>query len=314
MSFISDRLGHRNLLELISSYRMLGCALLPMVLWWVVLSAGFGLATDLVLSSRAFKLFYLFVFFGVGARLLLLLKHHRYGLFLPFLGIFVILFSGMYWYGLSFTGTVELGAQETFTGFQKLEGRRWGFPPKLPMALLSAPAQNYGKAVVALAGTKKELPSNGRIFWRGYSIKLVGEGMAPFLIIDEAIGDENNTGFVRLPLAGDKPPYFNFGILPHRFYLSLPDKGEVVRNGVTPPVLKLGIRRGKLNVLTREVKLGELVRFEGHSVRFENGAPWVRLEIRDERALYIFVSGAALLIIGGVFIVFRRIMQPEAQL
>jgi hypothetical protein len=309
MSFISNRPGVRNLLELVSSYRVLACLLVPMSLWLGVMSAG-GIDTGVTASSRAFQLFYLVLFFGVAIRCLIFLKQRRHDLFLSLFGILLILLSGMYRYGLSFTGTVELGAMEPFSRYQKLQGRKWGMLPALPLALVSAPAQNFGKAAIAVAGAKKELAMNGRIFWRWYSIKLVGEGMAPFLIIDEDIGNEEKAGFVRLPLVGDKPPYFTFGNLPHRFYLSLPDKGTVAANGVTPAALKLGIRRGKLNVLTKDVKIGELVKFEGHSVRFENGAPWVRLEVKDQGALYLVIFGALFVMVGGISSVCRISKRP----
>jgi len=309
MSSISNRLRSKNLLEAISSYRVLACLLLPMLLWLGAMSAV-GIATSVTASSRAFQLFYLLLFFGVAIRCLMFLKQRRHDLFLSFSGILLVLLSGMYWYGLSFTGTVELGATESFSRYQKLQGRKWGMLPSLPLVLVSAPAQNYGKAAIAVAGIKKELAINERIFWRWHAIKLVGEAMAPFLIIDEAIGDEEKAGFVRLTIAGDKSPYFTFGDLPHRFYLSLPDKGAVAANGVTPASLKLGIRRGKLNVLTKDIKLGELVKFEGHSVRFENGAPWVRLEVRDQGALYLGIFGALLVMVGGISSVWGRLQRP----
>ncbi len=311
MSFISEQPDGKGLQGQTSSYRVMGCLLVPMLLWYVAMSAGFGLASAVIVSSRAFQLFYVLLSFSVGIRLLIVLKQRREGLRLPMLGIFLILISGIIWYGFGFTGTVELGMREKFTKYQTTQGRKWRFTPLLPLSLESPPAQNYGKAEVVVGKSKKELPINGRMFWKWYSIKVVGEAMAPFLIIDEQFGDIENGGFVRLPMTGEKAPYFHFGTLPHRFYLSLPENEKTVASGVTPPVLKLRIIRGKLNVLTKDVKLGELVKFEGHTVRLENGASWVRLQVKDLSALYLFLFGTALMIISGISTVYRR-LKPAA--
>lgn len=303
MNFIFKRAG--SISEWLTSYRTMFCLLLPLGLWWII-TALFGIKAEIAASARTFQAFYLLLLCSVALGLLKMIRLRQAGYSVLFSGIFLLLLSGMFWHGVCFSGTFELGKGESFSRYQSVRGPKWGAPPLLPVTLASAPSQNFGKTVVFVNGKLKEMPAEGRIFWRWFSVRYLGESMAPFLLIDEAIGEEDKAGFVRLPLEKEQPPYFTFGTLPHRFYLSLPFKGEPVKNGVTPDALKIRIMRGKINVLTKDVKLGEIVRFEGHSLRFENGAPWVRLEVKDLRAWYLFFSGVFMTVAGCGLILSQR--------
>jgi len=304
MSFIFKRTA--PFVEWLTSYRTMLGLLLPLSLWWLIITAQFGVEAEIAASSRTFQVFYLLLLCSVAIRLLKMIRLRKADYSALCSGYFLLLLSGMFWYGFCFSGTFELGKGESFSRYQSVGGPKWGAPPLLPVTLASAPSQNFGKTVVFVNGKLKELPAEGHIFWKWFSVGYLGESMAPFLLIDEAIGEEDKAGFVRLPLEKERPPYFTFGTLPHRFYLSLSDKGESLKNGVTPGSLRVRIMRGKINVLTKDVKLGEIVRFEGHSLRFENGSPWVRLEVKDLRAWYLFFAGILLSVVGCSIILIQR--------
>lgn len=293
-------------MEWLTSCGTMLCLLLPLSLWWLIVTVLFGVSAEIAVSARTFQLFYLLLLCSVAIQLLKMISLRKAGYSALFSGIFLLQLAGMYWYWLYFNGTFELGKGESFSRYQSVRGPKWGAPPLLPVTLASAPSQNFGKTVISVNGKLKEMPAEGHIFWKWFAFKYVGESMAPFLLIDEAIGEEDKAGFVRLPLEKEQPPYFTFGTLPHRFYLSLPSKGESVKNGVTPGSLRIRIMRGKINVLTKDVRLGEIVRFEGHSLRFENGAPWVRLEVKDLRPWYLFFSGVFMTVAGCGLILSRR--------
>lgn len=304
MNFIFKRTG--RIAEWTGSYRTMICLLLPICLWWLIITPLCGVSTDIMASARTFQIFYLLLALSFVTRLVAEIRLQQSGLSFLFAGMLLLMVAGLFWYGFRFSGTVELGMGEPFSRYQAVKGPKWGPPPQLPLALESAPSQNFGRTVIVLNGKQKELPSDGRVIWKWFAVKFAGESMAPFLLIDEAVGEEDKAGFVRLPLEKEQPPYFTFGTLPHRIYLSLPPKGEPAKRGVTPGTLTLRIMRGKINVLTKDVMLGEIVRFEGHSLRFENGSPWVRLEVKDLRAWYLFLAAVLLSVAGGIMILFQR--------
>lgn len=286
------------LTERIGSNRTMACLLLPICLWMVTGLLIFGVSAEVMAASRALQVFYILLLLSLSVRVTTHALRRKAGASLLTGGILLVLLAGLFWYGFRFKGTFELGKGELFSRYQKVQGPNWGPPPLLPIGLFSAPSQNNGKTTIVVNDRQKELPQDGSLYWKWYAIRLVGEAMAPFLLIDEAVGEVDKAGFVRLPLGKEPPPYFTFGTMPHRIYLTMPETGTPKNPGVTPTTLRVRIMRGKLNVLTKEVRLGELVRFEGHSLRFENGSPWVRLEIRDLRPWYLLIAGLALSVAG----------------
>lgn len=299
MSFISDTLS--RLCAFLGSGRLIAAVALPMLIWLVVLVTVLRLSPETAVSGRAFQLYYILLSLCITVRSLSRLKPRGYGAALALAGVMSLLLAGVLWYGFRFSGTAELGVGEAFREYQAAERGSWRAIKQLPLALATAPAQNYGKAVLILEGKRRELPLNGTMRWRGHSLKLAGESVAPLFLVDNAIGDENYAGYLKLAIGREKPRYFQFGTLPHRFYISYPEKAGEVKSGVTPDILHLRVVRGKLNVLRKDVKRGESVEFEGHTVRFEEGAPWVRVEVKDMRPLYLFYAGA-LLIVAGVLL------------
>lgn len=287
--------------------------MLPMCIWVLTAVALFGVSTEVMAASRAFQIFFLFLLLSMAVRFISLARRRIVGASLLCSGIILMMMAGLFWYGFRLSGTIELAKGEMFSRYQKIEGPRWGTPPQLPIGLHSTPSQNNGKTIIVLNDRQRELPPDGPLYWKWYSIRSMGEAMAPFLLIDEAVGEEDKAGFVRLPLGTEAPPYFTFGRLPHRIYLSILDSTTRSKAGVTPTKLRVSIMRGKLNVLTKDVMMGDLVKFEGHSLRFENGSPWVRLEIRDLRAWYLLIAGLVMIVAGGMMTAFSQGSVPTAQ-
>lgn len=304
MSFISDKAA--SITGWMGSNRTMACLLLPMCIWAVTVVLLFGVPMVVVATSRSFQLFFLFLLASLAVRVISSTRRRMVGASLLFSGLILVMMAGLFWYGFRFSGTIELAKGEMFSRYQKIEGPRWAPPPQLPIGLQSAPSQNNGKTAIIVNGRQRDLPPEGPLYWKWYAIRSMGEAMAPFLLIDEAVGEEDKAGFVRLPLGTEAPPYFTFGTLPHRIYLSMLESATRTQAGVTPPTLRVRIMRGKLNVLTREVRMGELVTFEGHSLRFENGSPWVRLEIRDLRSWYLLIVGMVLTVAGGIMTALQR--------
>ena len=106
-------------------------------------------------------------------------------------------------------------------------------------------------------------------------------------------GADDAAGYLKL--VPGRREYFQVGLLPHRFYVTLPPTEG--RPAGAAAAIRLSVQRGKLVVVpARDVGLGEKVEFEGLTVQFAEGAPWARIEVHRRAARWFGAAAAALLV------------------
>lgn len=164
------------------------------------------------------------------------------------------------------------------------EGAAWAveraaLPGGLPdVRLLELPPSRSGEARLLVNG-REERARLGRPLAVGFARSLVlgDEFLAPAFIVRRANGSVEGEGLIKL--VPGRRDWFEVGVLPHRFYVTLTkDPGDAV--DLTPPI-HLRVQRGKLSVYEGDLGVGEPARVEGLSVVFEPGARWARLELRS---------------------------------
>lgn len=190
------------------------------------------------------------------------------------------------WLLLSGEGTIDLGAGEEGVPWRLEEGlsaRGW------PEArVLSIPEDASAPVRVRLDGRDVEIARGRPATSRALELDLVGRYFAPAFMLRRKGGAIEGYGYLKAVPGGTE--YFQVALLPHRFYAS-PVPDAAAAEGSPPRAVKLRIQRGKLKVLEREVALGETVEFEGLSMRFTEGAPWVRLRARTRPPPWLLLAG-----------------------
>jgi hypothetical protein len=94
--------------------------------------------------------------------------------------------------------------------------------------------------------------------------------------VRRASGVEEGAGLLKLEPG--RREYFQAGVLPHRFYVTIPPPPSP---GALPDRLHLLVQRGKLRLVERDVALGERVELEGISLELgKQAAPWARIDLR----------------------------------
>ena len=202
-------------------------------------------------------------------------------------------------------GKLRLGEGETNTRWDPSEsGSLAASPP--PLTYLGRGAPGFRVAV----GDRELLLDVGE--WAGvgdhWEVNVVRVAPAPAFALHSQDGPLLNEGFVKLD-PGQEDEFIRVGLLPHRFYLSLPEEiGDEALEGHetdTPRQLHLRITRGKLTALDSVVEKGTPVNFEGLTFQFDDGASWAELALRRRpRTLPFAVS--ALLIVCGLAVLARE--------
>ncbi|MFZ2951293.1 MAG: hypothetical protein WA003_17590 [Desulfuromonadaceae bacterium] len=277
---------------------------MPIVLWMVTLVVAFHVPAGVAAESTTVSLFYYVAAVSCITCLWGAVSAARRGATCIWSGLLCLLLLGLVWYGFRFQGTAEIGERDRLAGFAITDTGRWSKIPMPEISLQSIWSGKSGKVLLGLGDAKRECAVGGRTYWRGYCLKPTVRGYAPLFILDDAIGEMDKAGYYPLGSAGVS--YFHLAKLPHRFYASspfLPSPGpEAIRK---PETLKITITRGKLIVFKGEMKRGENIEFEGHRLRFENGAPWIRLEI-NRYWIYLLLIPALALIGAGVAILLKK--------
>ena len=202
-------------------------------------------------------------------------------------------------------GTLRLGEGETNARWEPSESGVLATSPP-PLTYLGRGDPGFRVAV----GDRELLLGVGE--WGGvgdhWDVNVVRVAPAPSFALHSQDGPLLNEGLVKLA-PGQEDEFIRVGLLPHRFYLSLPeesaDQALDDTETDTPLQLHLRITRGKLTALDSVVEKGTPVNFEGLAFQFDDGASWAELELRRRpRTLPFAVS--ALLIVCGVAVLARE--------
>lgn len=303
MNFISSSTKpniFRRVGSFLASPGGLACFLLPPALWLAALVIGLHVPAPVAAGTKAVAVFYYAAAISCAACAWRAFFSKRRGAGLIWLGMLLVLLQGVLWYGLRFRAVAEIGDSDRLAGYVVSEPGRWVRFPLPDIAVRSVWSGKSGDVRLALGGKEREVKVGKRTFWHGYSLKPTVRGIAPLFLLDDAVGETDKAGYFPLGTAGTK--YFQLGELPHRFYVTgatPPAPGpEAMRR---PDTLKITITREKLVVFKGEMKKGENVEFEGHRLRFEDGAPWIRLEITRLWEFLPLLPAAALMATGMVF-------------
>lgn len=160
----------------------------------------------------------------------------------------------------------------------------------------SLPAERGGKALVSVDGREQSLPI-GLATPVGSGVHLTVEHVyaAPtFVVRWRQQGKDEDVLQVKLRPA--ERDYFEAGVLPHRFHVTLPPPPSGLL-GPTPPKIHLMVQRGKLKVLEREFARAEPARFEGIELGYGDGARWAVVRVRSRPRPWL--AGAGVLLAAG---------------
>ena len=303
----------RNIFEIVGSPMAVMATAFPLVVWFLVMAVMLEQPLSVVAKGFTFTVFsvaFLLTVVSWGIASLLFRRH--YGRFLIALGICFLFLEGVLWYGFRFAGVLHIGEGEITTEYASMDKGKWTAKPAIRVAALKTSRSENGTVVLGLDGQKKEIPLNRKLTQDGYSFRVLDRNIAPLFVLNESEGQDDLGGYIKLMPGDGAGSYFHLGILPHRFYVGPPgevsseEKSRNSGNEGTPASFHLRVVRGKLKVVEGELKKGETVEFEGNRLRYEDGAPWVRVEVRKERRHYALFTGLLITVAGGITTVLVR--------
>jgi hypothetical protein len=196
-------------------------------------------------------------------------------------GLLIALLSVGLWSGLWFQGSLRLGEGEPMTAWENVVAGPWSGTS--PITVLYRGEGTGSKALQLVAGgaERQAVVDSSLYLGNGLVSRVTSVAPAPLFVLTDAEGRLLHQGMVKMKrLAGDSE-FFRVGVLPHRFYLSWPGvAGEAVAAAAeAPPTLHLRVRRGKLIALDSDLHKGEPVTFESFAFRYEDGVPWIEVEV-----------------------------------
>lgn len=181
-----------------------------------------------------------------------------------------------------FAGTMSLGVGEPSAQYTQVVAGPSAKAPTLSLEVLGVSGGRTPGCEVLLDQEPRKLRVGETLVAKGGSATLREVHAAPMFFIEERDGKRSVEGYLKLGEGPEENPYFQFGVLPHRFYLAPVADGDTasVGSGAIPAQrLHLQVTRGKLVLVDREVAAGEKVVVDGFSVGFEPGSGWVLLRV-----------------------------------
>ncbi len=286
-----------------------------------------GLSLFEASGAMPFMIYYAVVILISALRGIRCFRDRRFSAGLIIFGLALILAQGVVWRGLYFKGRADIGEGEAFQGYSVEAAGPWARPVKLPVSSVKLRKDRPESCTLTVDGMEKELVKGAAFDLKGMGLKLTGIYTAPLFILQNNRGMELEAGYIKLALEDNEDDYFQFRIIPHRFYVSSPglrkkvwkkeDSGWMLamsdhdRKTEASPHdpgdrLNLKIVRGKLTLYSGEIRAGHAVAFDGHSVRLEHGAPWISLEAENTVGLHLLYPGLAMILTGGIVGLSRR--------
>lgn len=185
-------------------------------------------------------------------------------------------------------GTLDAGEGEQWPAWGRIAFGPAARPPDA--RLVELPSGPEGPARLEIDGRDVSVPVGREVrLDDGLWVRVRDVMDAPSFEVRRASGVPEGAGLLKV-VPGERT-WFEAGLLPHRFYVTLAaDRAAGAR-------LRLAVQRGKVRVVERDVALDDPVQVEGLSVSFGRGARWSRIEVRRRAppwpALAALALGAA---------------------
>ena len=305
---------------------------LPMAFFYAAGVGGIGRSFSPFEHSSAFRIYS--VFFVLSALIMVFsaVRIRAYARALIGAGAVLILAQAVLSYGFRWSGNADIGEGEQFEKYSSVYAGPWAKPVPLPLMVKTVKPGSSAACTIILGNEHLEIAGDRHFLWKDLNLKAAQFFSAPLFLITNAEGKELDAGYIKLAFEDPENDFFQFEAVPHRFYVSLPgialrtwklkgDRWGLSVDGRTanrggfgtdaPEKLHLRIIRGKLALFEGEVKKGESVPFDGHNIRFERRAAWVRIEVRKEQKMFLLYAGLAAVIFGVIVKAVRRERYPS---
>jgi hypothetical protein len=213
-----------------------------------------------------------------------------------------VLFQAAASYAYRADAILDLGEGE---GGGEWRPERIGPAARLPQVeVVSLPERGEGMAQLRVDGREVSTVIGREVSLGGRDTLVIrGAFVAPGFEVRRKGGAEEAAGYLKL--VPGRREYFQVALLPHRFYLTLPPAEGLMAGAAT--TLRLSVQRGKQVVVpARDVALGEQVEFEGLTVKFQEGAPWARIEVHRSARRWLAAAAVALLGAAAALVVAER--------
>lgn len=317
----------KNVLHFISTPVFQGSIALPMITWFLGTVYGLGWSPVDVLHGGTVRLFAVVLLISIAVSIHNAFRNKSYGKGLLWLGAGFVLLQGVSMSLFFFSGKIGIGKGEDAARYYEVVAGPWAKPPAIPLALVGVKTGPPLSAVVTVGGRERELLKGQEVSWNEYRLKLREISAAPLFVLDDSKGAELDGGYIKLVLPGTDPQYFQFPIIPHRFYVSLPgyetERWESIGRswkrvppdskpefaGVEPETIHLTVTRGKLRLASGVVRRGEPLGFDGFTITFDNSKPWIGFAVARSPAFMLAYCGLACIVAGALA---RFVMERSA--
>ncbi|MGB8930706.1 MAG: hypothetical protein WCC48_05590 [Anaeromyxobacteraceae bacterium] len=189
--------------------------------------------------------------------------------------------------GNRFDGTIELGEGEQATAWRTARTTLWGLPPRVELVELSGDGEPVARVRVDGREVTARIGSEIRV--SDTSLR-VGEPL-PVVGAEVSSRTGRDVDAVLVKLTPGVRTYFQVGLLPHRFYVT--SLGRPDERG-RPERLHVRVQRGKVNVLERDLRVGEQLSFEGLILSFVDATRWARIDARRAPRPWLLLPAAVL--------------------
>ncbi len=210
------------------------------------------------------------------------------------MGIILLIAGTVINYLYRFDGTIHIAEGEPFTGYEFFEKGLLGGERSHSVSFREDMAQIDGISLTPLKRKRMDL-------FRGSSFILRGIHRAPGFIITSG-DNELYSVIVKMDLSNKRRDYLRTPVLPHRFYLE---------GGAEQGIFRIIITRGKLIILDRIIRHGDVVEFEGLKLSFSELLRWADINVRHYPGDLLMYAGIVLSLFSFLFFMIGKRMRDE---
>ena len=208
------------------------------------------------------------------------------------LGCLLLLAQLGWWSAGRFEGRLDLGEGETHSQWRDVQAGPWARPPGTSVIVVASDSARQA-ATLRIAGEQRTIAVGEWLPLGDGDLRLIAIHPAPQIRLRGHADDDLHDGYVKI--TDDRSSFIRLGLLPHRFYVAADAATAYLR-----------ITRGKLELFSGEVALGEQISFDSYSLELVEGVSWARLRGRRVPSPLPAVAGALLAIGGALGAVLRR--------
>lgn len=218
------------------------------------------------------------------------------------LGLLLLFLYPLFLGGIRFSADLNLGQGEPYSDYRNMSKGSWGTPPDEPVGFIDFDPESDQPVHLGIGSREYRVNVGDNLRVNGYGYTVSQVRMAPEFKLTGPQNHPIDSILVKVQADRSSEEYFQFSVLPYKFFILNPEQSAFSllpgNNDGFPASISLGVSRGKIPVIQSTLGIDKPLSFEGLTMTYGEGAPWITLGINRTPPFPLWIPGILFLVSG----------------